>query len=58
MKKAKDSIEDGAEAAAKFGLSTADKAELLLNKKHIQSQMMFYGVVKLYLEGLEAFMNI
>ena len=58
LKKAKDSLEDGAEAAAKFGSDTADKAELLLNKKHIQSQMMFYGVVKLYLEGLEAFMNI
>ena len=27
------------------------------NKKHMEQQMLFYGVIKLYYEGLESFMN-
>lgn len=56
--KAKEKLVLGADAVGKVGLKVGAKAEdLLRDKNAVMKQMMFYGVVKLYDNGLEEFMN-
>lgn len=59
MRRAKKGISKGANAVGKVGRLVADKtADLLKDKKAIKRQMMFYGVVNLYRDGLREFMNV
>lgn len=56
--KAKEKIVWGVGAVGKTGLKVAAKTEdLLRDKSAVTRQMLFYGVVKLYENGLEDFMN-
>lgn len=56
--KAKEKIVLGVGAVGKTGLKVAAKTEdLLRDKSAVTRQMLFYGVVKLYENGLEDFMN-
>lgn len=56
--KAKEKIVLGVGAMGKTGLKVAAKTEdLLRDKSAVTRQMLFYGVVKLYENGLEDFMN-
>lgn len=56
--KAKEKIVLGVGAIGKTGLKVAAKTEdLLRDKSAVTRQMLFYGVVKLYENGLEDFMN-
>lgn len=57
--KARDGILKGADAVGKAGAKLADKTgDLLRDKNVVRRQMMFYGVVNLYRNGLEEFMNV
>ena len=56
--KAKEKIALGVDTVGKTGLKVAAKTEdLLRDKSAVTRQMLFYGVVKLYENGLEEFMN-
>lgn len=56
--KAKEKIVSGVEVVGKTGRRVAAKTEDLLRDKGVVTrQMLFYGVVKLYENGLEDFMN-
>ena len=57
--KAKEGILKGANAVGKAGTVVADKTgDLLRDKNTVKRQMLFYGVVNLYRNGLEEFMNV
>lgn len=59
LKNAKKLISNGADFAGKAGNIVADKAEdLLRNKDAVKRQQLFYGLVNLYNNGLEQFMNM
>lgn len=59
LRRAKEGIFKGVDAVGKVGRLVADKtADLLKDKKAIKRQMMFYGVVNLYRDGLREFMNV
>lgn len=56
---AKRALSSGAEAFSQFGNEVASRSEeLFRNKTLMKNQMLFYGVVVLYRNGLEAFMNM
>lgn len=58
FKAAQKAIESGAEAVGKVGNQLATHSEeLFRNKKLMKQQMLFYGVIHLYNDGLEEFMN-
>ncbi|MBP3806559.1 MAG: hypothetical protein J6I76_22160 [Oribacterium sp.] len=52
-------LENGAEAVGKVGNQVAVKSEVLFrNKNLMKRQMLFFGVIHLYNDGLEKFMNL
>ena len=52
-------LENGAEAVGKVGGQVAVKSEeLFRNKNLMKRQMLFFGVIHLYNDGLEKFMNL
>lgn len=56
---AKSALLSGAEAFSQFGNEVASRSEeLFRNKSLMMCQMLFYGVVVLYQDWLEAFMNM
>lgn len=58
LSKAKKIIETGADAVEKTGSKVAEKAgDVFRNKSAVKRQMLFYGVINLYRDGLEQFMN-
>lgn len=58
IKVAQKAIETGAEAVGKVGNQVAERSEeLFRNKNLMKRQMLFYGVIHLYNDGLEKFMN-
>lgn len=58
IKAAQRAIESGAEAIGKVGNRVAMRSEeLFRNKSLMKRQMLFYGVIHLYNNGLEEFMN-
>lgn len=58
IKVAQKAIESGAEAMGKVGNQVAIRSEKLFrNKSLMKRQMLFYGVIHLYNNGLEEFMN-
>ena len=59
LKAAKKALSAGAEAVSKVGEHVAAKSEeLFRNKSLMRRQMLFYGVIHLYRDGLESFMNL
>ncbi|WP_235342239.1 hypothetical protein [Bifidobacterium boum] len=57
-KKAKKVLESGADAIEKVGKQVAVKSEeIFRNKSLMKRQMLFYGAIHLYKDGLENFMN-
>lgn len=59
IKKAQKAILSGAEAIEKVGTQVASKSEeVFRNKSLMKRQMLFYGVVSLYNNGLESFMKM
>lgn len=57
--KAKDDIRKGIDTVDKAGTIIADKTVgLLRDKNAVKQQMLFYGVVNLYRNGLEEFMTV
>ena len=51
-------VQSGAEAIGKIGNQVAMRSEeLFRNKSLMKRQMLFYGVIHLYNDGLEEFMN-
>lgn len=59
FKVAQKAIETGADAVGKVGGQVAIKSEeLFRNKSLMKRQMLFYGVIHLYNDGLEKFMNL
>lgn len=59
MKAARKVIETGVEVIEKVGTQVATKSEeLFRNKALMKRQMLFYGVIHLYNDGLEKFMNL
>lgn len=58
FKAAQKAIESGAEAVEKVGIQVVARSEeFFRNKKLMKMQMLFYGVIHLYNDGLEEFMN-
>lgn len=58
FKAAQKAIESGAEVVEKAGTQVVARSEeLFRNKKLMKRQMLFYGVIHLYNDGLEKFMN-
>ena len=56
---AQKAIVSGAEAVGRVGNQVAAKSEeLFRNKTLMKRQMLFYGVIHLYNDGLEKFMNL
>lgn len=56
---AKKVISSGAEAVGMVGGAVVTKSEVLFrNKTLMKRQMLFYGVINLYYDGLEKFMNM
>lgn len=56
---AKKVISTGAEAVGMVGGAVVTKSEVLFrNKTLMKRQMLFYGVINLYNDGLEKFMNL
>ena len=54
----KKALKNGADAIGKMGSHVAAKSEELFRDKNLMKrQMLFYGVVHLYNDGLERFMN-
>lgn len=59
FKAAQRAISTGAEAVGKVGSQMVTRSEeLFRNKKLMKRQMLFYGVIHLYYDGLETFMNM
>ncbi len=59
FKAAQKAIESGAEVVEKAGTQVVARSEeLFRNKKLMKRQMLFYGVIHLYNDGLEEFMNV
>ena len=59
IRAAQRAIESGAEAVGKLGNQVAAKSEeMFRNKNLMKRQMLFYGVIHLYNDGLEKFMNL
>lgn len=59
FKVAKNALSSGASAIGKVGTQVASKSEeVFRNKSLMKRQMLFYGVVSLYNDGLEKFMNM
>ena len=59
FKVAKKALSSGADAIGKVGTQVASKSEeVFRNKSLMKRQMLFYGVVSLYNDGLEKFMNM
>ena len=59
FKAAQKAIESGAEAVEKVGTQVVARSEeFFRNKKLMKMQMLFYGVIHLYNDGLEEFMNV
>lgn len=59
LKVAQKVLSSGAEAVSKVGEHVAAKSEeLFRNKSLMRRQMLFYGVIHLYRDGLESFMNL
>lgn len=59
LKAAKGAIEAGVDAIGKVGNQVATTSEeVFRNKALMKRQMLFYGVVRLYNDGLETFMNM
>lgn len=59
LKKAREMMENGAEAVGKAGLVVADTAgDIFRDRNALKRQMLFYGLVYLYRDGLEDFMNM
>lgn len=59
LKVAKNAIKTGAATVGKVGGQVASKSEeLFRNKSLMKRQMLFYGVIHLYNDGLEKFMNL
>lgn len=55
----KKTFSTGADAIGKVGARIASKfEETFRNKSLMKQQMLFYGVVSLYNDGLEKFMNM
>jgi len=55
---AKKVLKSGADGIEKVGNQMAEKSEeIFRNKSLMKRQMLFYGVVHLYNDGLEGFMN-
>ena len=51
-------LESGADAIEKVGKQVAVKSEeIFRNKSLMKRQMLFYGAIHLYKDGLENFMN-
>lgn len=59
LKKAREMMESGAEVVGKAGLVVADTAgDLFRDRNALKRQMLFYGLVHLYRDGLEDFVNM
>lgn len=59
LKGVKKAFSTGADAIGKIGTQVASKSEeVFRNKSLMKRQMLFYGVVSLYIDGLEKFMNM
>lgn len=59
FKAAKKAIESGAEVVEKVDTQVVSRPEELFRKKKLMKrQMLFYGVIHLYNDGLEEFMNV
>lgn len=59
LRKAKEAFATGAEAVGKAGSIVADKAgDVFRDRNAVRRQQLFYGVVNLYNDGLEKFMNM
>ena len=59
LRKAKEAFATGAEAVGKAGSIVADKAgDVFRDRNAVRRQQLFYGVVSLYNDGLEKFMNM
>lgn len=59
FKAAQKALESGAEVVGKVGSQVAIRSEeLFRNKTIVKKQMLFYGVIHLYNDGLEKFMNL
>ena len=59
LKGAKKAFSTGADAIGKIGTQFASKSEeIFRNKSLMKRRMLFYGVVSLYIDGLEKFMNM
>lgn len=59
LRKAKEALATGAEAVGKAGSIVADKAsDVFRDRNAVRRQQLFYGVVNLYNNGLEKFMNM
>lgn len=59
LRNVKKALSIGADALEKVGTQVASKSEeLFRNKSLMKRQMLFYGVVSLYNDGLEKFMNM
>ena len=59
LKGVKKAFSTGADAIGKVGTQVASKSEeVFRNKSLMKRQMLFYGVVSLYNDGLENFMNM
>ena len=52
-------VSTGADTVEKFSTQIASKSEeVFRNKSRMKQQMLSYGVVRFYNDGLEKFMNI
>lgn len=59
LRKAKEAIATGVEAVGKAESLVADKAgDVFRDRNAVRRQQLFYGVVNLYNDGLEKFMNM
>lgn len=59
LRKAKEAIATGAEVVGKAGSFVADIAgDVFRDRNAVRRQQLFYGVVNLYNDGLEKFMNM
>ena len=59
LKSLKNALSTGADVIDKVGTQVASKTEeVFRNKSLMKRQMLFYGVVSLYNDGLEKFMNM
>lgn len=59
FKKAKSVMETGTDSFGKFGNKALHKAgNIFTDQSRVKRQMLFYGIVNFYNEGLRTFMNI